>query len=80
MSLHRSFLAGRAGNRHRNVLSRHERLEKLAHDRGWKIEENSVFGLPKVGNRKVVGKSKKKEEKTDKPAAAAAAPEKTEKA
>lgn len=72
MSMHRSFHAGGGTGRHRNVLSRTERLAKLSAVKGWKIEENSVYGLPKVGNRKVVGKAKKK--KTAEETAAAAAP------
>jgi small basic protein (TIGR04137 family) len=53
MSLHRSFLSGRAGGRHKNVLGRKVRLEKLEKEGKWNPEENSVYGLPKVGNRKI---------------------------
>lgn len=60
MSLHRSFLAGRSNTKHRNVLTRVERIEKLKAQDAWNEEDNSVFGLPKVGNRKIVGKKKKK--------------------
>jgi small basic protein (TIGR04137 family) len=56
MSLHRSFLAGGAGGRHKNVLSRKVRLEKLEREGRWNPEEDSVYGLPKVGNRKLVSK------------------------
>ena len=58
MSLHRSFLAGRKTGRHKNVLSRVDRLQKLEAEGKWNPEEDSVYGLPKVGNRKVVGKKK----------------------
>jgi small basic protein (TIGR04137 family) len=56
MSLHRSFLAGRSTGRHKNVLSRVDRINKLRAEGKWDPESDSVFGLPKVGNRKVVGK------------------------
>lgn len=58
MSLHRSFLAGRSTGRHCNVLSRVERMAKLQAEGRWDPESGSVYGLPKVGNRKVVGKKK----------------------
>jgi len=53
MSLHRSFLAGRSTGRHKNVLSRVERMKKLQAEGRWDPETASVYGLPKVGNRKV---------------------------
>lgn len=56
MSLHRSFLAGRGTGRHCNVLSRVERMNRLQKEGKWNPESDSVFGLPKVGNRKVVAK------------------------
>lgn len=56
MSLHRSFLAGRSSTRHKNVLSRVARLEKLQAEGRWNPEEDSVYGIPKVGNRKVIAK------------------------
>ena len=56
MSLHRSFLAGRGTGRHKNVLSRVDRLAKLQQEGRWNPESDSVYGIPKVGNRKVVGK------------------------
>lgn len=60
MSLDRSLKAKSTLSRHRNVLSRGERLKILADEERWK-EGEDVFGLPKVGHRKVVvgGKSKK---------------------
>lgn len=57
MSLHRSFLAGRQTGRHKNVLSRVDRLTRLQKEGRWNPEE-SVYGLPKVGNRKLVAKKK----------------------
>jgi small basic protein (TIGR04137 family) len=53
MSLDRSLKAANALIRHRNVLNRAERLEKLKDDEKWD-ESKSVFGLPKVAHRKVV--------------------------
>ena len=52
MSLDRSLKSANALVRHRNVLSRTERLAKLAEDGKWD-EKKSVFGLPKVAHRKV---------------------------
>ncbi|HOA74554.1 MAG TPA: small basic protein [Phycisphaerae bacterium] len=63
MSIDRSLKT--AGNlaRHRNVLTRAERIVKLKDLERWD-EGKSPFGLPKVANRnlKVGKKSKKKEE------------------
>ena len=64
MSIDRSLKT--AGNlaRHRNVLTRAERIAKLKDLESWSEESNSVFGLPKVAHRnlKVGKKTKKKEE------------------
>jgi len=72
MSLHKSLLAGRRAGRHRNVLSREERIAKLEDEGRWDENGSSVFGLPKVRSIKQVAgkKAKKKEEE----AAAAAEP------
>ena len=51
MSLDRSLKGANALVRHRNVLTRTERLEKLAEEEKWN-EAKSVFGLPKVAHRK----------------------------
>jgi small basic protein (TIGR04137 family) len=62
MSLHRSLKTKPAGlNRHRNVLTRHERIALLAEKGGFQ-DGDSPFGLIKVGSRKVVTKKKKKDE------------------
>ncbi len=53
MSLDRSLKAANALIRHRNVLNRAERLDKLKEEEKWD-ESKSVFGLPKVAHRKVV--------------------------
>jgi len=61
MSLDRSLKSASALVRHRNVLTRGERLLKLAEDEKWN-ESNSVFGLPKVEHRKqAVAKTAKEE-------------------
>ena len=56
MSLHRSFLSGRGTGRHCNVLSRVERMTRLQAEGRWDPKTGSVYGLPKVGNRKVGAK------------------------
>jgi small basic protein (TIGR04137 family) len=52
MSMDRSLKSANALVRHRNVLTRAERLDKLKEEERWN-ESKSVFGLPKVANRKV---------------------------
>lgn len=81
MSMDRSLKVGSSLARHRNVLTRAERIGKLTESERWKSDQG-VFGLPKVANRsvKVAKKEKKKEEAAAgaaaAPAAAAAAPAK----
>ena len=73
MSLDRSLKVGGGLSRHRNVLTRAERLDKLAEEERWD-KEKSVFGLPKVANRNVsVGKKVKK--KAEAPTEGEKAPE-----
>ena len=48
MSVHRSLSLKGGGRRHRNVLTREERIAKLEDEGRWTEEENSIFGLPKV--------------------------------
>lgn len=74
MSMDRSLKTASSLSRHRNVLTRAERLGKLADEERWN-EEVSVFGLPKVAHRniKVGKKTKKKEEAAEGAAAAPAA-------
>lgn len=74
MSLDRSLKGANALVRHRNVLTRGERLLKLAEDEKWN-DTKSVFGLPKVGHRKqALAKTAKEEAAEGTPAAGAAAP------
>ena len=51
MSIDRSLKVRGALSRHRNVLSRAERLERLKVEERWSAGD-SVMGLPKVANRK----------------------------
>jgi small basic protein (TIGR04137 family) len=51
MSLDRSLKSANALIRHRNVLTRTERLAKLSEEERW-TDAKSVFGLPKVAHRK----------------------------
>ncbi len=55
MSIDRSLKIKGALKRHRNVLSREERISVLKKEERWK-EGDDVTGLPKVGHRKVGGK------------------------
>lgn len=50
MSIDRSLKLKDALKRHRNVLSRGERIEVLKKEERW--EEGQVMGLPKVAHRK----------------------------
>ena len=60
MSIHKSLVLRGKLKRHRNVLTRTERLSLLVKDGKWK-EGDSFFGLPKVRHimYKVKGKPKK---------------------
>ena len=59
MSLDRSLRSKSTLARHRNVLSRAERVAKLKELGTWS-DEMTVLGLPKVGHRKAaVGKKTK---------------------
>ena len=62
MSMDRSLKIAGSLTRHRNVLTRAERLARLRDEDRWD-EEQSVFGLVKVANRNLkVGKKQKDEE------------------
>jgi small basic protein (TIGR04137 family) len=76
MSMDRSLKSARALARHRNVLSRAERITRLSDEDHWH-EGDSVLGLPKVSNRSAgVGKKKKKVKEEGEGEAAAAKPAK----
>ncbi|MEE9296380.1 MAG: small basic protein [Phycisphaerae bacterium] len=73
MSRDKSLKGGSALTRHRNVLTRNERIEKLKEDGRW-TEDSGPFGLPKVAHRKAsVGTKTKKAAKTEETEAAPAA-------
>jgi small basic protein (TIGR04137 family) len=67
MSVDPSLKIKGALTRHRNVLTRAERIEKLKEEERWS-EGDSLFGLPKVAHRKSHAGRKGEEE----PAKAAA--------
>lgn len=80
MSLDASLKAANALIRHRNVLTRDERLAKLKEEEKWQ-DGGKIFGLPKVGHRKMavggkVAKEAEGEAAAGTPAAGAAAPAK----
>ncbi|GDY11783.1 hypothetical protein LBMAG53_06610 [Planctomycetota bacterium] len=52
MSMHGSFASKGGFAKHRNVLSRAERIERLKADGKWTQGKNSIFNLPKVRNIK----------------------------
>jgi len=73
MSIDHSLKIKGALKRHRNVLSRAERVGQLKDEERWS-EGQSVFGLPKIAHRKSHAGRKEKEEAA-KEAAVAATPE-----
>lgn len=60
MSIDSSLKTKGALERHRNVLTRAERVEKLIEEERWE-DDQSVFGLPKVAHRKSHAGRKAKE-------------------
>lgn len=65
MSIDRTLRLKSTLERHRNVLTRAERVVALQNQDRW-AEESTALGLPKVSHRKVVaGKKKKGPDKTD---------------
>jgi len=63
MSLDSSLKSGSGLVKHRNVLTRAERIERLEQRGRFDVESGDPLGLPKVANRKVAagGKSAKKD-------------------
>jgi len=62
MSIDPSLKIKGALTRHRNVLTRAERVEKLKEEERW-TDEDSLYGLPKVAHRKShAGRKEAKEE------------------
>jgi small basic protein (TIGR04137 family) len=64
MSVDRSLKLKDALVRHRNVLTRAERIQILKDEERW-TEEQSVLGLPKVAHRKSTAGKKSKAEGTE---------------
>lgn len=60
MSVDRSLRLKASLSRHRNVLTRAERVARLK-DAGHWDENRGALGLPKVGHRKAKAAAKKKE-------------------
>ena len=75
MSIHSSLRTKGALAKHRNVLSRVERIAKLEEGGEWKEDENLVTGLRKVRNIKIRAKKKVKEEVPAEGEAAALVPD-----
>jgi len=76
MSVHKSLVSKGSLKRHRNVLTRTERIEELEKEEKWEPEKDSVFALPKVRVAKLKkSHAKKKEaEEGDEEAAAEGTP------
>lgn len=53
MSIHSSFSGGSGLSKHRNVLTRAERIERLKQEGRWSKDNNGVTNLPKVRNIKL---------------------------
>ena len=75
MSLDKSLKSTSSLRRHRNVLTRAERIEHMKENGLWS-EDSRPNGLPKIAHRKVaVGKKAKAEKKAEADSAEAAATE-----
>ncbi len=64
MGIDKSLITKGKLTRHRNVLTRAERIKVLTNEDLWK-DGRSVFGLPKVKTLKVRKKAKAEKEKTE---------------
>lgn len=60
MTIHSSLNIGGGIQRHRNVLTRAEKIAKLAEKGKFDKESGDPLKLPKVGNRKLITAKKKK--------------------
>lgn len=65
MSQHPSLRVKAAGQQHRNVLKRYERLNTLKAAGKWDAEKDSALGLPKVKSQKLKAKGKGGEKKEE---------------
>ena len=73
MSIHSSLRGADSLKGERSVLSRVERIEKLAKDGKFDLEADSVWGIPKVRTKFKVVSAKKAKEKAEAEAEAEAA-------
>ncbi len=73
MSQHSSLRIDPTATRHRNVLKRHERIQRLIDLEKWN-DRPSAFGLPKVRSLKIKVKKVKSEKAEGATAAAGATP------
>ena len=73
MSQHSSLRIDPTRTRHRNVLKRHERIQRLIELEKWN-ERSSAFGLPKVRSLKIKVKKVKSEKAEGQAAAAGVTP------
>lgn len=73
MSVHKSLRTGGSLAKHRNVLTRAERIKFLEDGGNWRDGQNSVFGLRKVKSIKVAAKKKAAKKEAAEGAAAPAA-------
>jgi len=74
MSMDKSLRSKAALERHRNVLTRAERIEKLKDEAKWE-DGKAPYGLPKVAHRKSHAGAKEKKAKEAAPAGEAPAGE-----
>ena len=65
MTIHKSLSVASSLRRHRNVLTKSERLDKMIKQGSWK-EGDSVFGLPKMSAGFKLKKGKGKAETEEK--------------
>ena len=73
MSVHKSLRTGGSLNKHRNVLTRIERIKILEEAGNWREGQNGVLGLRKVKSIKMAAKKKAKKEAAAEGAGAAPA-------
>lgn len=67
MSIHSSLRGADSLKGERSVLKRMERILQLKREKKFDVENDSVYGLPKVRTKfKVAGKKKKKDDKEEK--------------
>lgn len=65
MSMDSSLKSGGGMGRHRNVLTRAERIAQLAQKGEFSMDDGNPLGLRKVANRKLVAAKKGKKKTED---------------